>query len=355
MKRIVTIAFCLACIAFTSAQADTISFSTFVSQTDIGSVMGSTQVIDFTYAGNKFVGTLYPGDGRLYSTSLSGGNTVAYFGTVPGAGGETVAAASLGQGGFAKGEIYAGSQGSGAIYRFANSGGAPNLFVTLPAQAGAIRGILFDPGTTFGGNMLVTTTGGYIYQVTSAGIATQLFYDGSDVEGMDIVGSSFGQYAGQLLVASETSSEVFLVSNTGVNTHVAYVGGAETVAYVPLNLGSGDPNLEGFYGANFPVDIVKAGPSQFSQAFSQLGGRNLIGDAMITDEFGHGIYDIHWNGSGFDAPIGIGFYPNQPEDGIFVTAQRIQEISTPEPASMVLLGTGLAFLAGVGRRRRNRQ
>lgn len=347
-KVCATLAVLTLCLGLT-ASADTLNFTTFVSNSSLSSAMSSTQVIGYTYAGNKFVGSLYPNDGRLYSTDLSG-NNVTPFGVVPSAGGETVVAASLGQGGFASGNIFAGSGANGVIYQFANGGGAAAPFTTLPACACGVRSIFFDPGSSFGGNMLVTTTTGQIFKVNSLGVATQIANIGFDTEGMDVVGASFGPYAGYLLAASEGSGQVWLISPTGVLTFVGALSGAETVAYVPLNLGSGDPSLEGFYGANFANDIVKAGPGEFTKIYSQLG-HNLIGDAIITDEFGHGIYDLHWNGSSFDPLTNIGFYPNQPEDGIFVTAQRIQEIGTPEPASMITMATGLAGLAGVLRRK----
>ncbi len=344
----------LACVAMVlglclGAAADTINFTTFVSNGSIGSAMGSTQVIGYTYAGNKFVGSLYPNDGRLYSTDLSGGNVQA-FGTVPGAGGETVVAASLGQGGFATGNIFAGTGANGAIYQFGNGGGAPSLFTVLPGCSCGVRSIFFDPGSSFGGNMLVTTTTGQIFRVNSLGAATQIANVGSDTEGMDVLGSTFGPYSGWLLAASEGSAQLNVISPTGTVQLIGFVGGAETVAYVPTNLGSGNPALEGFYAANYPVNIVKAGPGEFTKIYSQLG-RNLVGDAIVTSETGGGIYDIHWNGAGFDAPVFIGSYPNQPEDGIFVTAQRIQEVGTPEPASMITMATGLVGLAGVLRRK----
>lgn len=355
MKSLVSLRRALAALALVflcfclTASADTISFSTFVTSSSISSVMSSTQVIGYTYAGNKFVGSLYPADGRLYSTNLSGGN-VQPFGVVPGAGGETVVAASLGQGGFATGNIFAGSGANGQLYQFGNAGGAPTPFATLGCSPSCgVRSIFFDPGSTFSGNMLVTTTTGQIYRVTSGGVATQIANIGADTEGMDVVGSSFGPYAGWLLAASEGSSQLWLISPTGVLQNIGAITGAETVAYVPLNLGTGNPALEGFYAANYPNDIVKAGPGEFTKVYSQLG-RNLIGDALVTSETTGAVWDVHYNGTGFDFN-NVGQYPNQPEDGIFVTAQRIQEVGTPEPASMITMATGLAGLAGLLRRK----
>jgi hypothetical protein len=45
-----------------------------------------------------------------------------------------------------------------------------NLFATLPGTAGQVRQIFFDPGSSFGGDMLVTTTSGNVYRVNSSGV-----------------------------------------------------------------------------------------------------------------------------------------------------------------------------------------
>src|SRR5450631_2403730 len=83
------------------ALAQAISFSTFVPGASIAAQEGgNNSTIAFTYAGNKFVGSVYLGanNNQLYSTNLTGGNVQPFGTPVPGgAGGELVVGASLGQ------------------------------------------------------------------------------------------------------------------------------------------------------------------------------------------------------------------------------------------------------------------
>jgi len=322
-------------------RAASIDFSTFVTSSSIGAVEGgNTSTIAYNYAGNRFVGSVYFNN-QLYQTSLTGGSVATFGAPLPESSssvGEVVVAASLGQAGFASGDVYAGSGADGKIYQFSNSGSSQSLFATLPGAAGTVRQIFFDPGSSFGGDMLVTTTSGNIYKVNSSGAATLVASVGEDTEGMDIATSAWGSFAGDLLVGSENSGTIRLVSPTGVVTVVGSVGefpGAETVSFVPLNLDATDP-LQGFYVANYATNVQFAAASNFT---------SLLGDAVVTDEFGGStMWDVHYNGSTFTiTPFSFtGNQISQFEDGIFVTRQR-EVIGSPEPSSLLLVGSILLF------------
>ncbi|MBS0263527.1 MAG: PEP-CTERM sorting domain-containing protein [Planctomycetes bacterium] len=326
----------------TQPLAASVVFSTFINGSDIQSATGQNSTISITYAGNKFVGGLYFGTGnnQLYQSNLTGGGVTTFGAPIPGASGEVVVGASLNRGGFGTGEIFAGSQAGTQIYHFQNDGSGQSLFTTLPT-GGDIRQIFFDPGNSFGGKMIVTTASGDIYTVNSSGTATLLASIGEDTEGLDIAPSSWGPFAGQLLVASEGSGALRFVSNAGVVTNSGIaIPAAETVSFVPANLGlSGNP-LEGFYVANYPVDIQKAGASQFA---------GLQNHAIVTSEDGGNarVWDLIFNGTNLVNNGVVGNLPNQSEDGIFVTAERINDVTVPEPGSLTLLSLGLLTVAGM--------
>lgn len=60
------------------------------------------------------------------------------------------------------------------------------------------------------------------------------------------------------------------------------------LSFVSLNLGASGNPLEGFYAANYSVDVIKVDASEFSP---------YLGDAVITDEGNHNMYHIFWDSS----------------------------------------------------------
>ena len=336
-------------LAAGGAQAAPVTFSTFISGADINAVLGQNNTIAITYAGDKFVGSVYvgPNNLQLYQSDLNGQNVQKFGSLLPTGGGEPVLAASLGQAGFPSASIYS-SGGDGKIYMYGHNGGAPVLFGSTD-DGSNVRQIFFDPGSSFGGKMLVATTSGHILSYSSTGARTLVASVGEDTEGMDVASKKYGKYAGQLLVASEGSGKIRAIKADGTITvlnlrnqagAVVAISAAETVSTVPLDLGvSGDP-LEGFYVGNYPADVQKAAASAFA---------GLEGDTLITSEFGGNstLWDLSYNGDVTDtftvSPVGT--IPNQSEDGIFVTKTRIAQTNpVPEPISLVLVSVALGAL-----------
>ena len=284
--------------------------------------------IGFTYAGNKFVGSVQrDGTGALYSTDLVGGNVQLFAPTVilaPNLSSEHFVSSSLGLGGFPSRDVYVAN--SNGVMHITNDGTTSNLFVA--GLIGDVRGITFDGVGTFGNDMLITTSVGSVYRVNSAGVPTLLASVGEDTEGLDVapLGNNFSVFDGRLIVASEGSGTLRAISSAGVITPFANVPSAEELSFVPLNLGASGNPVEGFYGANYTPNVIKAGVGEFA---------GMQGDMIVTGETTHQVSRVHWNsGTSLFEVTNIGAFPNQPEDGLFVTETVI---NSPEPSTLALL------------------
>ena len=330
--------------------APPLAFGDFVTSANISAVEGQNATIGFAYAGNKFVGSVYFGtnNNQLYSTNLGGGGVAKFGAPIPGFSGEIYVTASLGLGGFGPDrDIYAGSQVAGTVFRISNDGTSQAPFAGA-GIVGGVRSLAFDPYGLYGNQLIVATNVGNVYTVSNSGVATLLASVGEDAEGLSFAPQTFGSFAkGTLFVASEGSGSLRAIDPGGVKTPiigagsgVAGIGGAEMVSFVPLNLGSSGNPIEGFYAAAYPNNIQKADASQFAP---------YLGDAVITSETGHGVFDIHFDGANF-VVTQIGTFPAQPEDGIFVTADIVQN-PVPEPETYALLLAGLGAVGWATRRR----
>jgi hypothetical protein len=341
-NRFVLAASAVALAALVSQAHAQITFNTpaFVTTGQLQSIYsGNASPIGFTYAGNKFVGTGgYPNSNVLYQTNLSGQN-IAVFGSVPDANNEVVLAASPDGSGYGSNDIFSGSGANGQVYQFSNSGGTPTLFATVPT--GQVRGIGFDTTGLYGDNMIVTTTSGGVYEVGTGGSVSLLANLNTDTEGIGFATQQFGTYAaGTLFTTSEDSDLVNAISPTGTVTPVFSIDEAESISFVPADIATETNPIEGFYGVNYPNDVVFAPAAQFDP---------YAGDVIVTSEIPGApvnIYAISLDGNDAATITGIGNM-FQPEDSIFVTAQTVVTHGVPDGgntsamllAGIVLLGT----------------
>jgi hypothetical protein len=343
----------LACAA--SAQAITLSVFTNPHPLLGGGTIG------FAYIGDGFVGSVQnDGIGSvLYRTDTTGGNVQLFAPTInihgPNSASEHFVSSSLGLGGFPSRDVYVAA-GNGILH-ITHDGSTGNEFITsvngtaTNQLASGVRGIMFDSIGTFGNDMLVTTIGGQVYRVDSAGHATLLASTGEDTEGLDIAPlGTFGSFAGQLFVASENSGAIRAIDTLGNISVITHVASAEELTFVPLNLGASGNPVEGFYGSDYTPDVLKAPATDFS---------GMLGDIVVTGETTHVVNLVHWDTGSSSAIVSqIGTFPNQPEDGIFVTAAIVNPCpptnpncvaTVPEPDSLWLMILGaLAALAMPG-------
>ena len=194
-----------------------ITYTDFVTSADLSSVLSNNATIGFTYAGNKFVGSVYFGtnNNQLYSTNLSGGGVAPFGAPIPGFTGEIYVNSSLGIGGFGPRDIFAGSEASNTIYRISNDGTTQGTFVTS-GITGGVRSIAFDPYGLYGNQMTVATNAGNVYTVDSSGTPTLLASVGEDTEGTGYAPQAFGPYPkGTLFVGSEGSGSIRAIAPNG--------------------------------------------------------------------------------------------------------------------------------------------
>jgi hypothetical protein len=194
------------------------------------------------------------------------------------------------QGGFAVGELFTGTGVPGVIARIAPDGSSVlNPWVTLPGETGLLRGSLFqDRYCAFDGDLLVVTTAGNVWQVSSAGAATLLASVGTHLEGLTTVPNDpakYGPWAGRALAGAEDQGRVYAIGRDG------------SVAFYELGVNPEDidiiPFRENFFGVDF------GGKTIWGASFEAFADK--VGDFLMSQEFPGILWYVRWNGSSFEA------------------------------------------------------
>jgi Calx-beta domain len=197
----------------------------------------------------------------------------------------------ISMGGFEAGTVFSGTGTPGHILKIAANGNSfQNPWVVLPGEAGLLRGGLHvDRTGVFGGDLIVVTTVGGVWRISSAGQATKLASIGVHLEGVCTIPNDvnkYGPWAGKILAGAEQQSRFHTVDAQGkVESYSFLVPGAnsfiqpEDIDLIPSN--------ENFFGIHQGEGKIVGAPGS---AFS-----NMVGDIAVAQEFPGSLYRFHWN------------------------------------------------------------
>lgn len=201
-------------------------------------------------------------------------------------------ARSKNPGGFTVGDLFVGNGVDGQIVRITQNGASViNPWVDLPGDNnGLIRGSLYvDRTGVFGGDLMVVTTNGEVWRITSAGVPTPLAtITGVHLEGAAVVPDKparFGPIAGRLIVGAEAVGLMYAFAPDG--SYDTYNLG---VAVEDIDVISGKEN---FFGVNFGTStLLGAEAAQWEK---------MMGDVVLAQETvtpgTSGLFRLKWDGS----------------------------------------------------------
>ena len=197
-----------------------------ITLTPIGTPFNNPIGIDHHEPTNQVVMSVYYGGGTPYNFELVAANgTRTQFSTVSGLSDEvkiaTVRSGSC-QGGFTPGQLFTGTGVAGEIARISPDGLTAQIpWVTLSGETGLMRGSLFqDRYCSFGGDLIVVTTAGNVWRVTSSGSPTLLASLGTTthLEGVTTVPNDtakYGPWSGKILAGAEGLGCIYAIDATG--------------------------------------------------------------------------------------------------------------------------------------------
>lgn len=197
-------------------------------------------------------------------------------------------------GGFVTGQLFTGNGKDGEIVRISADGSKiDNPWVSLGAGNGLMRGSLYvDRTGVFGGDLIVVTTIGKVYRVTSAGVATKVAEIPTHLEGVIVVPNNptrFGPIAGHIIAGAEEQGLLYAISKEGKVTSYDVGVKVEDIDLIPPH--------ENFFGSNYGTSRL------LGVSHTEL--LPMAGDILLTQEGvaagTTGLFRLHWSGGKLEA------------------------------------------------------
>jgi len=328
--------------------------ATTITLTQISTPFNSPIGIDHHEPTNSVVMSVnYPSGSPLNFERVQGDGTHVAFSAASGFTDEVKIATvrSGGGGGFITGDLFTGNGVDGEIARITGGGATViNPWVSLPgAGNGLMRGSMYvDRTGVYGGDLIVATTGGEVWRVTSAGASTKLADVNTHLEGLITVpdnAAKYGPLAGKIIAGAEGAGLMYVFDTGGlVTTHNLGVA-IEDIDLITPN--------ENFFGVNFGSSKLLGAPA------SEFAG--IAGDILLTQEShsGSGLFRLFWSGGTLQTEhltLGAGSAPAAQWEHVTFSSAGIVEIAptgvVPEPLTMVAVLLSVGTLGRYIRKRR---
>jgi len=235
------------------------------------------------------------------------------------------------RGGFQPGELFVGTGTPGVVARVSADGSTiEDPWVTLPGENGLLRGSLHvDRTGVFGGDLIVVTTEGGVWRVSSSGNATKLADVGERLEGLTTIPNDeekYGPWAGKILAGAEEESRIYAIDADG-NFDFYELG----IEPEDIDVIAGSEN---FFGVDYGGSTLwGAPPAEFAE---------MVGDVLIAQEHPGILWHVRWDGEEFD--VNEVARVSQWEHVTFSSA-GISEVAVLPPTTETDDGSGIVLLA----------
>jgi hypothetical protein len=194
-------------------------------------------------------------------------------------------------GGFATGVFFTGNGVDGQIVRISADGTTiDNPWVDLPGDGnGLMRGSLYvDRTGLYGGDLIAVTTGGEVWRITAAGVATPIIDVNVHLEGLQVVPdlpARYGPLAGKIIAGAEEQTIIYAFDGAGGMTTYSVGVAVEDIDLVVPH--------ENFFGVNFGTSRLLGAAEE---DLLSIRGDILLAQEVVTAGTS-GLFRLQWDGA----------------------------------------------------------